>query len=283
MKQGEEEKLQNAGNPVLLLIMFGSIMAFLFFIPQVFEKYNAEKASLLGIGKTSSDIKKDNEDENHSNYFKVGETLSFGEFMYSGLAFEENIAYISVKHDGSGSATLNDKNLYLELYTGSTSNPTLIGRRALTSNEQISNTNLSQITIDITGIHVTENTFARIAYTPDSAINETVKLSNNELTCTKNSETIVYTFSKEQVLTKVNYTITGSLDTVSNYRNIKLQLDNLNGATANLEETESVFTFNAVFDYSEVKSFNVGIDNLYNNETLAKVIKFKNETKGYNC
>lgn len=279
------KKMENAGNPLLLIFIFVMIMAFLFFIPEFYEKYNSEKAALYGIGENSKK-KKTTEEQNipqESEYFGIGGNTTFDNISFSNANITNNILSIDAKNKLTTPKYLNSEDYYVEFYK-SADEKTFLGRRILTSDEPIDDQKESLLQIDINGITTDENTVMRIIYLTSNNMPE-VQLENNTLTCVKGNETYTYEFDGELKLKKLDYKITNNLDenTLNSYKQFKEQLDNLNGTTTNITETDTNFTFNTVLDYNISKVFRINLDHIYNSSTLSKTIKFKNEAKGFDC
>ena len=280
----KQKKMENAGNPLLLLFIFGVIIAFLFFIPEIYEKYNSDSAALYGIG-TDKNAKKEEKtvDSKESDYFSIGGNIILDNFEFSKITLQDNALSINVISKLSGNYYFNKEEYYIEFYK-SAEEKTLLGRRLLETSEVINDQKDTIITVDTTGIQVNESTMLRVIYEPVDTISP-VQLNNNTLTCTKSNETYTYVFDDKFTLIKLDYKIVNDKtdEELNEYRLIKERLDNLNGTTTNITEEDTTFTFNTILDYQVARVFKINLDNKYDGATAAKTIKFKNEAKGFDC
>ena len=281
----KQKKMENAGNPLLLLFIFGAIIAFLFFIPNIYEKYNADNASLYGIGGNKEKTKNVSDDDKsrESEYFGLNGYTTFDNIDFNSALINNDTFSINARNKLSGNMYLTNEKYYIEFYK-SENEKTLLGRRVFESSEPINNQKETTITIDINGITTDENTIMKIVYTNINDIPE-VQLENNTLTCIKNNETYVYSFDDKFNLTKLDYKIVNTLDenNLNTYRLLKEQLDNLNGVTTAITEEESSFTFNTVLDYTVSKYYKIELENQFSGNDVAKTVKYKSEAKGYDC
>lgn len=279
----KQKKMENAGNPLLLIFIFGVIIAFLFFIPDIYEKYNSENARLYGIGSTTTKKENTEDESKESDYFNISGNTTFNNFEFNNIVLQGSTLLINVRSKLSGNYYFNKEEYYIEFYK-SEAEKTLLGRRMLEASDVITDQKETTISVDITGIQTNESTMLRIIYLKEDAISP-VQLENNTLTCTKNNETYTYSFDDKFTLIKLDYKITNEKtdEELNEYRLIKEKLDNLNGVTTNITEEETTFTFNTALDYGVSKVFKINLDNMYNGNAVAKTIKFKNEAKGYDC
>ena len=77
-----KEKRDKAGHPLFIVIIFVALLGFLFFIPDIYRKYNSEISDFLGIGKEEQDKKPEEDNKtNRSAFYQIGSksTLKFNE------------------------------------------------------------------------------------------------------------------------------------------------------------------------------------------------------------
>ena len=66
-----KEKRDKAGHPLFIVIIFVALLGFLFFIPDIYKKYNSEISDFLGIGKEEQDKKPEEDNKTNRSAFCV--------------------------------------------------------------------------------------------------------------------------------------------------------------------------------------------------------------------
>lgn len=286
MKNEDTEKINNAGNPLYLLFIFIVIIGFIFFIPEVYEKYNKDKASLYGIGsknETSETKKEEKPTSKLSDYFRKEDSIRFENLAFLNLRIDGNTLYIDVNNDTTKTVDMKTKNYYIEFYRTENNQRSFVNRRFLKSEEVINPQSNITLSVDISGITIDENVSFAIARVDDEAA-PAVTLENNTLTCMKANNIYVYSF-EEETLVKTEYRVTQNKDetTLNSYKEKAKTFNNLNGVTAKIEEADTTFTFSSTFDYKVISKYKVDIDNLYNANSKANAIAFKMGAEGFDC
>ena len=88
MNDSEEkkEKEKKAGSPLFILIIFVVLIGFIFYVPELYSKYNANIASFLGIGNNKGNTNKNSninkEISPMSAYYQIG---SLATIEYNGM------------------------------------------------------------------------------------------------------------------------------------------------------------------------------------------------------
>ena len=76
MKQDDGEKKKKAGNPIFILFIFVILLAFVFFVPDIYKTFNSNIAEFLGVGNNKDDLENtlNPEDEKTamSEYYQIG-------------------------------------------------------------------------------------------------------------------------------------------------------------------------------------------------------------------
>lgn len=286
MKNEDTEKVNNAGNPLLLLFIFIVIIGFIFFIPEVYEKYNKDKASLYGIGSqnesTNSEKRENTNVSKISDHFRIEDSTKLNNLSFSNIKIDGNTLYIDINNMENKAVNLDEENYYIEFYKTENNQRTFINRRPLKSVSNLEQ-GKTTISVDITGITINQLVTFAILYITDDAM-PAVKLTNDTLTCSKNNVVYIYSFDND-ILIKTNYKITLNKDetTLNSYKEKVKQFNNLNGVDAKINENDANFVFDSTFDYKKISKYKVDINYLYEANTKASVISFKNSAEGFDC
>ena len=292
MKQEYNEKKRKAGSPIFILIIFIALLGFVFYVPEVYKKYNSNFAEFLGIGVNKDEDEKNNNHEDEkdamSSYYQIGSlsSLEYNEIKLTDISLsDDKILSFTVETDG----TLNfeELNYYLEFYQNRS---LFIGRRALTG-EMI---NSKKFEIDVSNLDVTTTTYFVVSHIEDSVIGPidmpTDESGLGSLTCVKNDHSYLYDFNLGKLIKvteKYSYTnldINKYSDELFIYEKKAKEYNEYIGITAIIADNSTTFIYSCEYDYTNVSKFSK-IPNRYIFEggTENNVIKFKMEAEGYEC
>ena len=286
MKNENNDKTSNAGNPLYLVFIFGAIIAFIVFIPEIYEKYNKDRASLYGIGNKNEtvNITKENKPISKlSDHFRKEDSINFENLTFSNIIINGNTLSIDIYNSSNGKIDLSKKHYYLELYRTENNQRSFVTRRFLKSDSILESQTSTTINVDISGITIDDLVTFAIDRVDDETI-PNINLENNTLTCTKNTETYTYTFEDNQ-LVKTEYKITHVKEenVLNEYREKEKSFNDLNGVNSRITEDDINFTFISTFDYKIISKYKVDINYLYEANTKANIISFKTNAEGFDC
>ncbi len=285
-----KEKRDKAGHPLFIVIIFVALLGFLFFIPDIYKKYNSEISDFLGIGKEEQDKKPEEDNKtNRSAFYQIGSksTLKFNEIELTDIALSSDKKTLSFNANSEDVFELDKANYYLEFFED---RKTFVGRRLL----------LGRITkslpfeIDISNMDIDTTTYFVISYIPDDTISPLESESDESglasITCKKGDFVYDYELYLKK-LTKVTKKQTYSNPNLEEYakelleaRKLEKTYNEYTGVNASIVEETNSFIFLSSFDYENVTSFSKLKDNkLFQKGTYNNVIKFKMEAEGYEC
>ena len=283
-------------SPIAMLVLFGALLAFMIFMPEVLNYVNKTFGTDLHIqsGSTASNTTEGDDEQKqeltmydfNDNTVITLDKLSFQTFVKS-IEDDEYKLSFTLKNTGTQLYSFSKK-LYFEFYD---SNSTFIGRSYLENITDITGgvTNRYQVSINKT-IYDQAKKIELVQRTDDDY--PAVTLTQDLLTCTNSKYNIVYTFDSNQRLTNIKdmYTYTKPDDIVaysSDLITYKAKIDNLDrldGVTAVLAENETGFITTIAIDYKQADYSQLSSDTkYYKKDTYARIIKFEMSAKGYNC
>lgn len=283
-----KEKQNKAGHPLFILIIFVALIGFIFYVPDIYKKYNEEINNFFGIK---------SEEEKEKEKLEEITPISAYHQLNSNDVFDYNeisISDVSLSPDKKMSITIGTKDTYdldksgyyIEFYQHQ---KTFVGRRALHGMV----TKSLPIEIDVSNLNVDTTTYYVITHIDDSAIGGSTDISAGlySMNCKKNErESYTYEFYSRK-LNKVVYKYTYSNPILEEYSNELLKFQKrekeyteLGGITTGIAENDNSFIFTAEFDYTVKDSFEKTRDsNLFTKGALANVVKFKTEAEGFEC
>lgn len=292
-KIGEMKTIEQ--NPIFIVILFGILLLFIFFLPTVvnFIKGPDEKPDYSVNNNKIEDGKKDEEDLEKSKdvYYELNDALivnleekvTVQEFIINGNDFSFQITNSRENRFAS-----NNDHYFLELYTEEN---TLLERFIL---DDIDIPKNSSETYYYTVLANTASKMKKIRFVKKEIMdypNVTLEKNNNGeeiLTCTKDTETITYKFQNEKLISITD--IANYSSTVSNYGTLfnnwkadSEKLNNISGISSVFVDAGNGFVVNTTIDLKTAKLTTVENNNFYTYETLAKVVKFEMEARGFRC
>ena len=110
MKHDDTKKKKKAGNPIFIFIIFIVLLGFVFYVPEIYKKYNSNIAEFLGIGVNKDDENKvndlDDEKDAVSTYYQIGSlgSLEFNEITLTDISLrDDNVLSFTVNVSVSAS------------------------------------------------------------------------------------------------------------------------------------------------------------------------------------
>lgn len=268
------------------ILLFALFIGIVFYLPelfQIFEKYTSAPTAPAPSGNIASNTTIRPEDEEKVLY-KINETdkLVFKDIEFNEIAFSNNKVSLKAINKTASVIKLEDYELYLEVYDSSEN---LLNRFYL--NGSVIDDNGEVFTYDIKDgaslFNITELTEDDYDYI-DIAIDDN---QVSKLTCTKDTEELIYTF-KDEKLKQINSKLTYSKDKedydyVYSYNSF-LVSEYVDGEsiTGEFTEEDNSFTFNLSIDYNKN---NIDLEEIkyFVKDTSPREVNFKLELLGYSC
>ncbi len=288
--EDEKEKQKKAGNPLFILIIFVVLIGFVFFVPEIYKKYNSNIAEFLGISEGEKDKRnpeQDKEQASVSAFYQIGskKTLHFNEIDLSDISLENGI--LKMKVNTEDTFDLTGANYYLEFWENK---KTFVGRRVLKGKVNRS----LPLEIDVTNLNISTITYFTVSHTDDSVIEAKPSSSDESglysLVCTKGNTSYDYEFYLNKLTkVKMKYSYTNSnLDEYSNeytkYQKKEKEYNEFNGVTSTIVDNSTSFIFSTEFDYGTAANFDkVGVEHLFSKGAYNHVVEFRMDAEGYEC
>lgn len=292
-------------SPVAMLILFGILIAVIYFIPIV-TPYFSDILDKLGIinnseiydGIPDTDTTKDNTDtkdntqkdttEKKTYTLAATETATLDKIEYTAFQKEQDGAYYYINYTITNKSTstysFTTHKIFLEFYDDA---KTYLGSALVNTPSLNANSTVSVKSLVNQSIYTSATTFQIVEKQADEYPD--ANLINNTLTCTLNNRILTYTFYNNK-LTKIVDTDTYS-DTSTNYTNTYIDaqtkvntLNRVTGVNAIFVPETNKFTTNITIDYNIVNSNLTTNDTLYYvKDTSANTIKYELDALGYTC
>ena len=292
-------------SPVAMLILFGILIAVIYFIPIV-TPYFSDILDKLGISNNSeiydgipdTDTTKDNTDtkdntqkdttEKKTYTLAATETSTLDKIEYTAFQKEQGGAnyYINytITNKSTSTYSFTTHKIFLEFYDDA---KTYLGSALVNTPSLNANSTVSIKSLVNQSIYTSATTFQIVEKQADEYPD--ANLINNTLTCTLNNRVLTYTFYNNK-LTKIVDTDTYS-DTSTNYTNTYIDsqtkvntLNRVTGVNAIFVPETNKFTTNITIDYNIVNSDLTSNDTLYYvKDTSANTIKYELDALGYTC
>lgn len=292
-------------SPVAMLILFGILIAVIYFIPIV-TPYFSDILDKLGISNNSeiydgiqnNDTTKDNTDtkddtqkepQKKKTYtLAATETATLDKIEYTAFQKEQDGAYYYINYTITNKSTstysFTTHKIFLEFYDDA---KTYLGSALVNTPSLNANSTVSVKSLVNQSIYTSATTFQIVEKQADEYPD--ANLINNTLTCTLNNRILTYTFYNNK-LTKIVDTDTYS-DTSTNYTNTYIDaqtkvntLNRVTGVNAIFVPETNKFTTNITIDYNIVNSNLTTNDTLYYvKDTSANTIKYELDALGYTC
>ena len=292
-------------SPVAMLILFGILIAVIYFIPIV-TPYFSDILDKLGISNNSeiydgipdTDTTKDNTDtkdntqkdttEKKTYTLATTETATLDKIEYTAFQKEQDGAYYYINYTITNKSTstysFTTHKIFLEFYDDA---KTYLGSALVNTPSLNANSTVSIKSLVNQSIYTSATTFQIVEKQADEYPD--ANLINNTLPCTLNNRVLTYTFYNNK-LTKIVDADTYS-DTSTNYTNTYIDaqtkvntLNRVTGVNAVFVPETNKFTTNITIDYNIVNSDLTSNDTLYYvKDTSANTIKYELDALGYTC
>ena len=292
-------------SPVAMLILFGILIAVIYFIPIV-TPYFSDILDKLGISNNSeiydgiqnNDTTKDNTDTKDDTQkeppkkktytLAATETATLDKIEYTAFQKlqEDTYYYLSytITNKSTSTYSFTTHKIFLEFYDDA---KTYLGSILVNTPSLNANSTVSVKSLVNQSIYTSATTFQIVEKQADEYPD--ANLINNTLTCTLNNRILTYTFYNNK-LTKIVDTDTYS-DTSTNYTNTYIDaqtkvntLNRVTGVNAIFVPETNKFTTNITIDYNIVNSNLTTNDTLYYvKDTSANTIKYELDALGYTC
>ncbi len=292
-------------SPVAMLILFGILIAVIYFIPIV-TPYFSDILDKLGISNNSeiydgiqnNDTTKDNTDTKDDTQkeppkkktytLAATETATIDKIEYTAFQKlqEDTYYYLSytITNKDTSTYSFTTHKIFLEFYDDA---KTYLGSILVNTPSLNANSTASVKSLVNQSIYTSATTFQIVEKQADEYPD--ANLINNTLTCTLNNRVLTYTFYNNK-LTKIVDTDTYS-DTSTNYTNTYIDaqtkvntLNRVTGVNAIFVPETNKFTTNITIDYNIVNSDLTTNDTLYYvKDTSANTIKYELDALGYTC
>ncbi len=292
-------------SPVAMLILFGILIAVIYFIPIV-TPYFSDILDKLGISNNSeiydgiqnTDTTKDNTDTKDDTQkeppkkktytLATTETATLDKIEYTAFQKlqEDTYYYLSytITNKSTSTYSFTTHKIFLEFYDDA---KTYLGSILVNTPSLNANSTVSVKSLVNQSIYTSATTFQIVEKQADEYPD--ANLINNTLTCTLNNRILTYTFYNNK-LTKIVDTDTYS-DTSTNYTNTYIDaqtkvntLNRVTGVNAIFVPETNKFTTNITIDYNIVNSNLTTNDTLYYvKDTSANTIKYELDALGYTC
>ncbi len=285
-------------SPALLIIIFIIFIAVAIFLPDItgyVESYlNGNKQNI------PSNPSNNYNDNNNTEKPNVGEEITYYDyatdlsiltdlFTMSNIVLSENKIYFDLTNTTNSILNLNDYKYFLEIYS---SENTLIQRIKI-SYDTIDSSFTKSYNYDLDD-GVADSLAKLLIVSKQESDYPEVNLSsdadgNGLLVCTKDYETITYTFGNNLLISIndiVNYQFNNS-DTYSmalqSYQVLAATYNNYEGVSSTLITSETGFTYTTLIDLRNADIKNIENNNYYNYRAQAKTVKFETESNGFSC
>lgn len=290
-KIGELEATQQ--NPFFIFLLFGILLIFIFFLPTIVDwiKGPDEKPD---YSITQEEEKKDNHEESEDKkdmYYTFNSELEIGvatKVIVKQFQFNGNILSFHVVNAGDNSFSFATENYFMEFYSEANTllerillKDIVIPKQAsekfefLISNSTIKNVKkiklISKEIMDYPNIILEKN-------------------NNQEevLICNKEYENLTYIFQNEKLLRMehaLNYTnqVADYSILFSKWKMEAERLNSINGIQSIFANAGNGFAVNTKVDLNIANIENTNQVYYYPLDTLAKVIKFEMEARGFHC
>ncbi len=291
MKQDDIEKRKKAGNPLFIMIIFIVLIGFVFYVPDIYKKYNSNLAEFLGIGSDNNNkeenLNPDDYIESVSEFYQLGSlgTLEFNEITLSNIKLENSTLYLTVESDDK--VNLNESAYYLEFYEN---RQVFKGRRILKGDVSGS----LDLKIDVSNLDISTTTYMVVSRIEESSMGP-IDMPSDEsgiasLSCARGDYVYEYDFylgklnRVVQKYTYSNYDLNEYSKVIFEYQKLVNRYNELNGVTASIADNNSTFIFTSEFDYETISSFgSIQDEYIFMKDKKNNVVKFKMEAEGFDC
>lgn len=281
-------------SPIFLFFVFGLLFAFVFFLPEVVSYFGDESGIITGnpvIDNPTGDTEELTPVE--LTYYDISANLVVNleeEINIKNVQINNNTLSLMIVNNKTTKFYFSKRNYFIELY----SEEKMLLERIIMSKESVASGISKDFSYTIRPETATNAT--KIVFV-EKEIDDypNVSLIQNDageemLACVKTYETINYKFKDSKLLAitdVVNYTRgTNELDYQTNlalWQSRAASYNNIEGMSSSFISNDTGFIVNTVLDLANTKKSSIDNDNYYEYETLAKVVSFEMQARGFSC
>lgn len=281
-------------SPIFLFLVFGLLFAFVFFLPDVVSYFGEEDGTITGnpiIDNPTGDAEEPV--ENEPTYYDISANLVVNleeGINVNNFQVNNNSLFLTIVNNKTTKFYFSKRNYFIELY----SEDKMLLERIIMTKESIASGISKDFSYSVRP-EIVSNATKIVFVEKEVEDYPNVSLTQNEageeiLTCVKDYETITYKFKESKLLTitdVVNYTrSTNELDYQTNltlWQNRAASYNNIEGMSSSFISNDTGFIVNTVLDLANVKKSSIDNENYYEYETLAKVVSFEMQARGFSC
>lgn len=278
---------------IFIFVVFGILIAFIFFLPDVVNYFEENNNVISSEPVVENDGRKEEDLGKEVIYYDINSMLNInledGININSFVIAGDTISF-KITNSKNTKFDFSKKNYFMELYN---EDKTLL-ERVLLSKDTISMN--SDITSSYNIQSSTASSVKKIVFLEKKVEDyPNIILSKNDkdeeiLTCVKNYETITYKFKTDKLISitdVINYTQdlndANYLVNLMTWQSRVQTYNTINGVTSSFVSNETGFIVNTVLDLPNVKKSSVDNEFYYPHQTLAKVVNFEMEARGFSC
>ena len=282
-------------SPAFLFIVFGILILFVFFLPNIVSYFNKDD-ELINDKPISNNNENKKENEKHEDlvYYDLNNNLVVD--LEEGIKLQDfkidnNHLSFLILNSNNISFDFKERNYFLEIYT---EDKTLL-KRIILKKEIISKGESKSFSYDINDmVNRSEKKITFVKKSIDDY--PSITLNKNEaeeevLVCQKDMESITYKFNNEKletIMNVINYDKSNKSDFTyqNDYSLWQTRINSYNkvsGVSSSFISNNNGFIVNTIIDLKNTKLSELDNENYYKYETLGKVINFEMEARGFDC
>lgn len=279
-------------SPIFLFVLFGLIFAFIFFLPTITNYLKEDKKNTTYETPNTNEKTEEPvlEPEEELTLYTISDSLSItleDTIELKDFSLKDEVLSFQATNNGTSRFDFDAKNYFLELYTDDN---TLLERILL--DDIIARD--SSITVNLSLEKSITNTAEKILFVQKEISDyPNITLSKNDLeeevlVCSNDIETLSYKFKNEKLYeindnVSVNSTNDDYTTLVNEWKTKSETLNNLEGITSVFVNTGTNFVVNTSIDLADAKISNTDSKYYFANQSLAKVVNFEMEARGFSC
>lgn len=281
-------------SPIFVIVVFGILITFIIFLPDIVSYFSEGNIPFIN---GPSVIEEENTPQDSTKKELVYYNLDSATLIkleegikVSDFKMENNKLAFTINNTNESKFYFSKRNYFIELYS---EDKTLLERIILTKDSisKDSSKEYSYSVLSNTALNATMIVFVE-KQVEDYPV---VTLSTNEereeiLTCVREDEVITYKFKDEKleaIIDVLNYVRNDNdilyLNDVMSWQSKVSSYNNINGITSSFISNDNGFVVNTMLDLANVKPEALDNDYYYGYKTLAKVVNFEMEARGFRC
>ena len=291
-KIGEMDTINQSST--FVLILFGLILIFIFFLPTITNLIKGEDNEKVNYTESeptpSENEEQENKDNNEPTMYTITPSLSIPleeNIQLDAFSLNGNTLSYQINNTSPNRFDFDEENYYLELYS---EDDTLLARILLDTN--VARTTSTMETIVLNGTTAT-NAKKILFVKKEESDYPNVELQKNAieediLVCSSTIETITYKFKEDKLFeiqdnVNVNSTNTNYISLLNEWKTKSETLNAMNGVNSLLVDAGTSFAVNTSVDLQTAKVSKEDSKYYYEKDTLAKVVNFEMEARGFSC